>query len=223
MRIALRLSRTTLTAAVAAIAISTLTAPSIHAQWIDRIAVGPSGTWMDGGDAKSAVGWGLSGVAVITPHIALQGEVHWFNDIEGEIVNLDSTPLALTVQLRKPSEGISYFVGAGVGYYMLESDVDLDRAFGPELSEVLQQNNFRAVSDVDDEIGFHVEIGTEIALLQNLTAQVAARYIWLEADVDVASDVLALPTPQGTALVYLDDESIDMSGAGMFISLRYSF
>jgi hypothetical protein len=194
-----------------------------NAQWIDRIAVGPSAGWVDGGDAKSSIGWGASGVVVLTPNIAIQGEAHWFDELEGDAVTLESVPLVFTLQYRRPAEGITYFAGAGAGYYMFDAEVDMQRAFGPELAGLLSERGFRADADVDDEIGFHVEIGTEISLMEHITAQLAARYLWVETDVDVKSDALAITTPQGSALITIEDESIDLSGAGLFITLRYSF
>ena len=219
-------NRTRLTALAAGIALLLAGSAATHAVGpIDRMAIGPSAGWMDGGDSNGDVGWGASGLLLFTPNIGLASDIHWFTSLNTDAGEIEAMPVTASLQYRRPGEGITLFVGGGVGYYFMDYSASAVSLFGPQIGLALEDAGFSFETEIDDELAYHAQLGTEISLMERLTAQIEVRYTWLEAEARFASNqAIVVPTEQGlVAIAAAGVEELDLSGVGIYISLRYSF
>lgn len=97
--------------------------------------------------------------------------------ISWNVGDIQQTPLTLTARFHWPIGLFSPYIGAGLGYYW---------------NTFSQNNDFwnpAATVDMDNSIGYHVNVGAEFFLddTKNLALNLDFKYIWNKADMTAAN------------------------------------
>jgi len=120
------------------------------------VEFGAFGTYLDGGDLGT--GWGGGAKLEMNPIdlVSIDGRASWVNFDDADI---DAVPLELAGLINLPlfGESIVPYAGAGVGYWMFDSDL------------------------IDDDWAFFPLVGLEFGP-QNFSLMAEARWLFLEAD-----------------------------------------
>ena len=101
-------------------------------------------------------------------------------DLEGG--ELTVAPILVTAQYRMPSGDLSPYLGAGIGYYLNDFDVDSgmiarERASGLPL--------FDRDIEFDNSFGYHINVGIDYFLNSNLAVNLDGRMFWTNSDITV--------------------------------------
>jgi hypothetical protein len=134
---------------------------------------GPVVAYWDAGDWGDGAGVGVKFSFEIIPQATFDIRGTWFNDLSGEVDGLESSveviPIEGGVSVVRPAGAVELFGGGGIGYYQINPDLYLP-------------DGVKVSPDVDDEIGFYINAGVEIPLVEDASYIKAARItFFLEA------------------------------------------
>ncbi|MBU0679731.1 MAG: porin family protein [Verrucomicrobia bacterium] len=115
------------------------------------------GAYWDAGDAADGVGLGLRIDIEMVPSVNLQVRAAYFNDLADDVsgidVDLEVIPIEFGLAMLMPvSEAADFYVGAGLGYYRFNLDIN---APGP------------VSKDPDNELGYYMVAGFEAKISDN--------------------------------------------------------
>jgi len=112
----------------------------------------------------------------------LRGTVSYaFGDTEQDILSkgdFDMLSFELSMIKRLEKEGAAPFLGAGVGYYIPNTDID------QRLDNALSSVGLRVDEDLDSAIGFHLLAGFDVPLSEDSSIEFMGKYIVAETEVD---------------------------------------
>lgn len=149
--------------------------------------LGIHGVYSNGGDVEeSELGFGGQLEIPINPILSVELAVTKFSDeIEGNdaIIDQDVTSIGLSAVFRGP-------VGPQLDGYMLfganYNTIDTDLSF----KNPLMSNSIHSKMELDDDIGFHVGAGLNLAISYNMELFAEYRYTFLETEAEAElSDV----------------------------------
>jgi hypothetical protein len=152
---------------VAVVAICMVSVAQADSGW------GPTISYWDAGDWGDGVGIGVKFSIEVMEGISFDSRLTWYDDLEGEVESLSTsvqaTPLEFGICAKLPTQRIEAYVGGGIGYYFLGGDI-----YTPAGGKV--------DADMDDELGYYINIAVEIPLSVDTTQYMVTRTtIFLEA------------------------------------------
>jgi len=140
--------------------------------------------------------------------------------LKGSAGDFSITPLLLTAQYRIPTyatnSNFSPYIGAGFGYYFNDYDSNFNDFANYPLLTI-----DRDAVDVDDSIGWHVNLGADMFLdeARHMALNFDLKYYWTEADLEYDYDFTI-----GTSRHYgSGEEDIDLDGFIAAIGIKYYF
>ena len=130
-----------------------------------------------------------------------------------DVVDVTVMPLQVTGQYRIPTEAISYYLGACLGYYFNS----LDGSKGQNYIRSLGYPDATYKADMDNSFGYHINIGADLFVNKNLVINLDVRKLWSEAD---STEKLNIPSI-GYSFSAKRKSSLDTAVAG--IGIKYFF
>ncbi len=163
---------------------------------------GPFVGYTSGGDLPddtTVFGW--QAAYEFTPEVSLEVAGSWqqhdltegiADPVSETDVDLQLGSVAVTAKAGWFVDPATFYVGAGAGYYIFDTDPD-----GIAASDALVQPGVENIGldvDADDEPGYHLAVGMELLLSDQWEVFLEYRHIFLETDVTTT-----ITTQQGTA------------------------